>query len=378
MPTLLVAPSDSIDAYVKKGELKPRYFNPLDFFDRVVVLDPSWRTECPKAALLMFGDAKVCVCPIGPHRWLDLRAGPFSRWRRAIIDRVVASAHPKVVRAYDPLAAGAAALSAARASGIPLVVSVHMNPDVDVRQALLRRRRWKGLLLHMLTRVLVERRILRAASVVIAVHEFAARYARRLTDSPVHVIYNRVDVDRFKPSPPLRDAGPLRIITVGTAIPERGLDLLIDAVALAPAELVIVGTGPDRQRLERRASLRGVDERVTFIDRVSNEDLGEVYATSHVYACSPTIGGVTIPVLEAAAVGLPLVAATTFAGPPEVIREVGIVTARNPEALASVFRRLIDEPDLRMALSAKSRAWALARQDSEAQEAAIYKAMVAD
>src|SRR5207249_10983994 len=82
------------------------------------------------------------------------------------------------------------------------------------------------------------------------------------------------------------------------------------------AELVIVGDGPDRQRLERTASLLRLDGRVRFAGRVSDEELASLYAGATVFALPgrarlgphPEGEGFGLVFIEAGAAGLPVVA----------------------------------------------------------------------
>jgi len=374
MPTLLVAPSDSLRAYVDKGELKPRYFNARDTFTDVHVLEPSEDAECPREARVLFGAANVTVHPCGPVDWWSLRRGPLSRWRTARAVTAAEEARPDVIRAYDPLAAGWLARAAALRAGVPYIVSVHTSFDRDVRRGLLRRRRWRGLALHLFTRRWVERPVLRGAARVIAIHRFVARYVAAMGRRDSVLIYNRADTDRF--SPPLaRPARPrAHVLTVGSAIPERGLDLALAAMARTDCELVIVGRGPEKGRLESLARENGLGDRVRFVDRVPNEDMPGVYRDADIYLSTVAIGGVVIPVLEAAASGLPIVAARPFKGEdPEIADEVGIVSERDPDAIAAAIRHLAGDLGERERMGTRARAWSERRSDPEADEAALYR-----
>ena len=50
-----------------------------------------------------------------------------------------------------------------------------------------------------------------------------------------------------------------RVLSIGRLIPEKGLDVVIDAVAGIQGLLTIAGEGPDRSRLEARAAAHGLD-----------------------------------------------------------------------------------------------------------------------
>jgi glycosyltransferase involved in cell wall biosynthesis len=378
MPTLLVAPADSLLAYVEKGELKPRYFNPRDLFEHVHVLEPSSSDTCPPAARLLFGDADVTVHPVGTVDWWSVRRGPLSSWRARRARDVALAVAPDVIRSYDPLAGGLLARVAAQSARRPWVVSVHTNFDVDVRANLLRRRRWRGVALHWITRWAVEHRVLRDATRVIAAYGFVADYVRVMGRHDVRIIYNRADPSHFRPHIGTARRGTrVRGITVGSAIPERGLALVIEAVARTECELIVVGRGPERPMLERLARDLGIEARVRFVDRVPNADLPAVYGDADLYISGLGIGGVSIPVLEAAASGLPLIGVRPYPGvEPEIVDQLGMVTDRDPVSLADAIRRLANDPDERTRLGRRAREWSETRPDPELQEAALYQELL--
>lgn len=378
MATLLVVPSEPLAFYVQKGELKPRYYNPRDLFSEIHVLEPSDAKECPPSARSLFGSAEVSVHPLGPVRWTDPRNGPLSAPRRARLLGEIERLRPDVIRAYDALAAGWSARAASEFLGVPYVVSVHINLDVDVRRSLLRRKRWRGLLLHLFTRVAVERPVLRDAVVVVAAYEFAARYVHAMGRRDAEMIYNRADTVRFSPSP-TRASGPgTRVLTVGSAIPERGLDLALDAIAMTACSLTVVGQGPERAALEARAAALGIADRVSFVSRVANAEMPRVYRDADIYLSTLQLGGVSIPVLEAAASGLPIIGVRPLPGEePEIVPDVGVVCARSARAVAAELRRLATDPDLRRRLGDRARSWSTSRPDPEDQESMMYKRVIA-
>ena len=70
------------------------------------------------------------------------------------------------------------------------------------------------------------------------------------------------------------------ILSVNRLDRAKRVDLLIEAAALQPTlQVVIVGEGPDGERLRRLARERGVDGRVLFAGRVEREELADLYAT---------------------------------------------------------------------------------------------------
>jgi glycosyltransferase involved in cell wall biosynthesis len=164
----------------------------------------------------------------------------------------------------------------------------------------------------------------------------------------IEVIRNGVDSSRFRPL----DRGEARaqlaipsearlIVAVGNLVPEKGHDLIIDAVALlSDACLVIVGEGAGRAELERQVRKRGVELRVRFVGAVPQSELPRYYAAADVVALGSRREGLPNVVLEALACGRPVVA-TAVGGIPEVVVD-GItgrlIADRSPERMAEALR----------------------------------------
>lgn len=130
----------------------------------------------------------------------------------------------------------------------------------------------------------------------------------------------------------------------------KALDVALRALQRVPdVSLVVVGDGPDRAALERLASELGLDTRVRFLGSRSRDDVLRVLAASDAALLSSRWENFPHLVVEALAVGTPVIA-TAVGGVPEVVRdgENGLlVPAGDPDALAVAIRRLVDDDELR-------------------------------
>lgn len=108
---------------------------------------------------------------------------------------------------------------------------------------------------------------------------------------------------------------PPYLLYVGALTPRKGLDVLVDAVAALPPTLPpLVVAGPDGHGAsEVRAAVAGsgAADRVRFLGRVSDEVLDALYAHATVLCHPSEAEGFGIPVLEAMAFGVPLLAGST-------------------------------------------------------------------
>lgn len=137
------------------------------------------------------------------------------------------------------------------------------------------------------------------------------------------------------------------VLFAGRLAIEKGVDTLIDAIALAPdLELTILGDGPERESLTARAEAKAPG-RIRFVGRV---DAATVHATMRDSAV------VTIPsrwhenqpmvILEAYACGRPVVG-TALGGIPELISDPDdgrLVPHEDPAALAAALQDLANDP----------------------------------
>jgi glycosyltransferase involved in cell wall biosynthesis len=118
-----------------------------------------------------------------------------------------------------------------------------------------------------------------------------------------------VDADRFHPGrgPCRGDLPPRpRVIFTGRLHPQKNLDLLLDAwpavAGGAGAHLLLVGEGPDRDRLEARARARGLVGSVHFLGAV--EDPAGLLREADAFVLPSVAEGMSNSLLEAMASGL--------------------------------------------------------------------------
>jgi L-malate glycosyltransferase len=152
------------------------------------------------------------------------------------------------------------------------------------------------------------------------------------------VVPNGVDTERFAPRE-ARQEGRFVFAWVGRLEHRKGPDLALDAlVSVLGAELEITGEGPEREALARRAASLGLAPRVRFHGYV--EDTRDRLASADAALCSSREEGLGVALLEAMAMGLPVVA-LPVGGVPEIVRdgETGWLAAeRTSEALAARMR----------------------------------------
>ena len=167
-----------------------------------------------------------------------------------------------------------------------------------------------------------------------------------------------IDGDAFRP----RDAetaakirrryGPRIVLAVGRMVYYKGFEYLVRAMAAVRGHLLLVGEGPLQRKLERQAFDAGAIDRITFLGRVSQDEMAGYYHAADVFVM-PSIArseAFGIAQLEAMACGKPVVNTWLRSGVPFVSRdgETGITVApADADQLAAAINRLLDDPALR-------------------------------
>jgi glycosyltransferase involved in cell wall biosynthesis len=156
------------------------------------------------------------------------------------------------------------------------------------------------------------------------------------------------------------DEGAFVVTTVARLDPVKDLGSLLDAFAFVrrrvpSARLVIVGDGPERQRLEARAEREDLAGSVAITGYRS--DVRALLPAADVYASSSISEGVSLTILEAMATGVAVVA-TSVGGTPEILSDgTGglLVPSRDPVRMATAIVSLAKDPRRRSALAAAAR-----------------------
>jgi glycosyltransferase involved in cell wall biosynthesis len=187
------------------------------------------------------------------------------------------------------------------------------------------------------------------------------RTARQLgiEESRTVTIYNGVDLDRFAPAPHRSVGGPPTILVVAHLIREKGVDVLLRAVArIDPrsARLLVVGDGPELTQLRALAATLGIKDRTEFAGL--RDDVPSCLQNADVFV-HPAVWAEAFgwTIAEAMASGCAVIASRT-GGIPELIvhEETGVlVEPGDAGAIGSALTRLLESPELRARLAGAAR-----------------------
>ena len=241
---------------------------------------------------------------------------------------------------------------ALRSSGIPLVSTCHTwydnNPLVTLYGV-------------------ADRLVLRNYAAVVAVSDQVKQRLLRagVREDKIHLVRNGIDLrpfDNASPSLPnaiFEDHPPI-VGLIGRLSIEKGVDIFLHAAAQVLIELpstkfVVVGEGPDRDKLESLIDQLKLRESVSMLGR--RDDMPSVYASLDIMVSASRQEGLPMAILEGMASSLPLIA-TPVGDVPTMVRDgrTGVmVPPENAPLLASAIVTLLRNPAQRERLGAAAR-----------------------
>ena len=234
---------------------------------------------------------------------------------------------------------GKAARKISHVTGVPYsltthAVDIYMNPD------------FKEL-----------RETMDDAAVVVTISDYNKNYLEKevKTKSRIEVVRCGIDLAKFdvrKRSRGTKNKKKIKLLCVGRLIEKKGIEYLIKAlplllVSVPDCELTIIGSGPLYKDLLKLTRALGVGRNVYFKSSVSDAELTQYYIDSDIFVLPCVIArngdrdGIPVSIMEAIAMGLPVIS-TNISGIPELVKDgAGIlVPPKDEKAIADAIIEL--------------------------------------
>ena len=195
-----------------------------------------------------------------------------------------------------------------------------------------------------------------------------------IAQEKIAMLENYVDTTLFSTRAPDPEAPPraLTLVTTCRLSPEKNVNVLLRAAALLEnVAVVVVGRGPEEDRLRTLAADLGVA--VEFTGVVENPALPGIYARCDAFALVSSYEGHPKSLIEAMACGLPVIGARVR-GIVDVLDDgqTGLLTEIDPRAVAAAIEKLRD-PRERRALGDRARAAARVRFDLDTYAVKLWE-----
>ncbi|GAA4745100.1 glycosyltransferase [Sphingomonas daechungensis] len=205
-----------------------------------------------------------------------------------------------------------------------------------------------------------------SASFVVCVSDFTRSQLYRLLHPSLwnraRVVRCGIDLSRFRQRPARPQSAVPRLISVGRLSTEKGQVVLLRACKLladrsTKVHLTLIGSGPLEGLIRSEIANEGMADYVELTGELPPGQVRERLEASDVFCLTSFAEGLPISIMEAMAVGVPVVA-SSIAGIPELVvnGETGLtVPAGNVEALADAIEKLLSAPNLRDSIIAAAR-----------------------
>lgn len=370
--TLCVFPNDPIIAYYKKGEIKERYYNPENLFDKVHIISFTKQEIDESKVNLLVGNATLKIHSVGKINFLN-RSQHVEK-----ILKLVESIKPNVIRAYNPSIEGWFAAKCSKKLKIPLFLSLHTQ--YDNRRNFYKKTNFKKYLSLKYREKFIEPYVLKNADKICIVYRIIEPYVLKHSTKKPELLYNRIDYNRFSNGIPINSLPKPLIITVGNLIKEKNHQCLIKALENIDANLLIIGNGILFDDLNRIITKMKLQNRVIIKKSIPNAEIQNYYKSADVFALAydPELEGLPIPVIEAMAAGLPIVIPYPKQGFSDSLEDVAVFAERQPSSFKECISKLLKNSDLQKTFSEKSSNKAKQFDNSiiEKREAEIYSELL--
>ena len=345
---LCVFPNDPIKSYYEKGEIKERYFNPNNLFDEIHVISFSENEIESSKVQELAGEAKLVI-----HRVGKITIFNKSKKKNQVL-KLIKEIKPQVIRAYNPRLEGWCAATCSEKLKIPMFLSLHTQ--LDYKRKLICKTNFKKFLALKYTEKFVEPYVLKKAKKIIIVFKVIESYVIKHVGKKPELLYNSIDYERFAKATPLDSLPKPMIISIGNLIKEKNHECLINAMKDVEAYCLIIGKGDHFQNLVNLIKKQNLEQKISIIKSVPYSKIQNYYKSAQVFALAydPELEGLPKPVVEAMAVGLPVIIPYPKEGYSDDLEDTVIFSNRDSFSFSKNIRRLLNNQQLRNTYSQKS------------------------
>ena len=238
------------------------------------------------------------------------------------------------------------AILAARITTIPVVVRVSNHPSHTW---------YESSKVRKLTEFL-KRFIYQYANVVVTNSVVTTKYYQKLLSVPVETIYNPINLIELGKQaneevdhPWLKEKKAPVIISVGRLSRQKNFGLLIEAFSkfnlIVESRLMIIGEGTERAKLKELIMVLGLEQKVDLIGYEMN--VHRYVARADLFVLSSNYEGLPNALIEAIAVGTPVISTNCLSGPSEILMDGKggdlVPTGDSFQLFSAIIRNLLNK-----------------------------------
>ena len=373
---LLVILSDYISSWIHKGEVGVRYYNPGNYFDEVHFLFTNDDKVDPLLLRPMVGDAQIYVHnypePTGFFRkTLGWHPYLMRTWAKGAL-KLIQEISPNIVRCHGLFLNTFLAAELKKNTNIPVITSLHGNPDVDYLRGRLANNFKEKIIGKCQERL--EKYCLKNMDHVIAVYSPIVPYLIKHKVKSYSVVHNVVAHNAVAKQNYDIDPTKVKLLCVGRqTISQKDPKNIIRAVAQTKSyHLTLVGDGDLHAGLNELAVQLDCADRIKFIRNLDNKSILELMRASDIYIYHSINYEISKGCIEAALIGLPIILNDRFGEPAEELVDAGFILVEDtPEAYSLALNNLVYDDELRKYTAKNSKAYALAHWAPEVTESKV-------
>lgn len=280
--------------------------------------------------------------------WVNFRFSNAAYYEQVLL--------PRAARAQDVDFLHYTDNSATAIDPIPFVVTLHDTMHIRPLAQVRPRPTFRHRLVYGYKKWAIARSVVKAKA-ILTVSEFSKSEIlkrMRLKNEKVFVTPEGVD-RRFFKKDPRRPSKLFKILVHGAADERKNLSNILKAVKILADrkkkfQLVVVGMDAEEMKytryLEEELALK-VENRVDWVGNVPMEMIPQAYAEADLFLYPSRLEGFGLPVLEAFACGVPVVASNTTSLPEVAGDAALLVDPESPEAIARAVQQMMEKPALR-------------------------------
>ena len=349
MSKIMVIIPDVLSSIINKGEVTERYYNPGNYFSEVHIVLTN--NDCPNINEVqkMAGNAKLFIYNLPDAKimfFLSLGWRPLllKWWLNKAIE-LAKQIQPDIIRCHAAQLNSFAAAKIKKELGIPYVVSLHINPDEDVR----------GRADSFIKKIVsysqkkIEIIGLLNANLVLPVYSPIVPYLKKLGVFKFEICYNTLNPNYLRKKDSYKLHKPIKVISVGRQFKEKNQENLIKAVSLiSNINLTIVGDGSYHQHLINTAEECNILARVEFIKSMENDKLCLMLKDFDIFATHTEYWEISKSVLEPLLTGLPVLINKRNGEPvKELTEKICVLTSNTVDGYYESLQKLIEDNEYR-------------------------------